>query len=252
MDYNINHLFEIALKAAIEAKKVAKKFILSPQVISSDFKDIKTLVDYEMNEIITSHLISTHIPILSEEGEKKCNKNLFWIVDPLDGTFNFTRGFGCYSVSISLWENDFPIVGIVYDIFNNKIYTSKKSFGARLGHSKLNVSTTQRIQDAILATGFPSGANYQTDVLLSVVTKIQLFKKIRAIGSASIMLSYVASGVFDVYYEKNIYLWDVAAGLALVEEAGGKFFIKYSGKDFKYEVLASNNILFEECKNILF
>ena len=252
MNYTINDLFQIALSAAIEAKNLAKKNILNPKVLSNDFKDIKTLVDHEMNEIIISHLKSTCIPILSEEGEKKNNKNIFWIVDPLDGTLNFARGFGCYSVSISLWENDSPILGIVYDISNNKVYTSKKSFGARLGHNKLKVSTTHRIQDAILATGFPSGANYQTDVLLSIVTKIQLFKKIRTIGSASLMLSYVASGVFDVYYEKNIYLWDVAAGLALVEEAGGKFLIKKSGKDFKYEVLASNNILFEECKSVLF
>ena len=252
MNYNIDELFQIALNAATEAKNLTKKYILNPKIISNDFKDIKTMLDYEMNEIIISHLKSTFIPILSEEGEKKEHKNLFWIVDPLDGTLNFSRGFGCYSVSISLWENNSPILGIVYDIFNNQVYTSKKSLGARLGHHNLKVSTTNFIQDAILATGFPSGANYQTDVLLSLVTKIQLFKKIRTIGSASIMLSYVASGVFDVYYEKNIYLWDVAAGLALIEEAGGKFLIRNSGKDYKYEVLASNNILFDVCKSILF
>ena len=209
------------------------------------------MVDFKMNEIIISHLKLTSIPILSEEGEKKEFKSLFWIVDPLDGTLNFTRGFGFYSVSISLWDFNSPVLGIVYDIYNNQIYSSKKSFGARLGHTKLKVSTTNSIKDAILATGFPSGANYQTDILLSLVSKIQLFKKIRAIGSASIMLSYVACGVFDVYYEKDIYLWDVAAGLALIEEAGGKFSIKKSSNEHKYEVLASNNILFDECQNIL-
>jgi myo-inositol-1(or 4)-monophosphatase len=252
MTINNEVLLEVALNAANKAKIIAYKYRLDSKIISSEFKDIKTLVDIEMNETIISYLKSTGIPILSEESEKIEQSDIFWIVDPLDGTLNFTRGYGCFSISISLWKGQNPELGVVYDIFNNRVYKSINHLGAKLDKLNILVSKTSRIQDAILATGFPSGADYQTNILLSIVKKIQVFKKIRAIGSASIMLSYVASGVFDVYYEKDIYLWDVAAGLSLVKEAGGKYFMRATDKAHKFEVLASNKILFEECKSILF
>ena len=101
-----------------------------------------------------------------------------------------------------------------------------------------------------MATGFPSDANYDSENLLNLVNNIQNFKKIRAIGSASLMLAYVAEGVFDVYYEKDIFLWDVASGLSLVKEAGGMIYYKKT-TGFKYEVLASNKLLFNKAKELL-
>ena len=250
MKIDIDELFQIALNAANDAKNSSIKYIIDSKIISHELKDIKTMADIEMNNIIISHLKLTGIPILSEESEKKHHNGYIWIVDPLDGTLNFSRGYGCYSISISLWNDDTPLIGIVYDIFNNQVYTSKKSKGTFLGTKSLHVSNTNQLQDAILATGFSSGANYHTDSLYGLVKQVQIFKKVRAIGSASIMLSYVASGVFDVYYEKDIYLWDIAAGLSLVKESGGKFIIRKTDDKFKYEVLASNKLLFNECRNI--
>lgn len=252
MEINKEELLQVALKAVFEAKNISLKVSHDFNILSSYFKDIKTRVDIEMNDVIISCLKSTGFPILSEERGGENLGNVYWIVDPLDGTLNFTRGFDCYSISISLWMNDSPQLGVVYDIGKNRVYTSKNNNGAWEGEKKIQVSTTNKIQEAILATGFPSGANYHTEILLSIVAKIQIFKKIRAIGSASLMLSLVASGVFDVYYEKDIYLWDVAAGLSLVKEAGGEYLIRKSGNDYRYEVLATNGLLFQECKNILF
>ena len=112
------------------------------------------------------------------------------------------------------------------------------------------LSEVSEIKEAILATGFPSGANYQTKDINVFVRNVQLFKKVRAVGSAALMLSYVSAGIFDVYYENDIYLWDVAAGLALVEGAGGRIYYRQNS-GMKYEVLASNKNIFDQVKSLL-
>ena len=242
----------IAKEAVFLAIDISKKYLIDSKIISYLDKDIKTMADIEMNEVIIARLSLTNIPIISEEKSNNSwsSKGYYWIVDPLDGTLNFSRGFGCYSISISLWKDKSPVLSIVYDLYQNRLYISEKNKGSRLDDLLIQVSSTKFVKDAILATGFPSGSNYQDDILSSLVTKIQQFKKVRAIGSASLMLAYVASGVFDVYYEKDIYLWDVAAGLGLISEAGGVFELKKTC-EFKYEVLACNKYLFSECKKIL-
>ena len=247
-----NNFTQIAKEAIYQAKEISKKYFYDSKVISSLDKDVKTLADIEMNKVIIDKLNSTNIPIISEEESNQFlpEKGYYWIVDPIDGTLNFSRGFGCYSISISLWKDELPHISIVYDLYQNRLFISEKNQGSRLNDNSIQVSSLKFIKDAILATGFPSGANYQYEALLPIVGNIIKFKKVRAIGSASLMLAYVASGVFDVYYEKDIYLWDVAAGLGLVSEAGGCFELKRTG-NFKYEVLASNKYLFSECKNML-
>ena len=251
MKLSNDELMDIALNSAKDARLVSRKYMLDPKVISNDKKDIKTLIDIEMNNVIISKLIQTDIPVLSEEGKKNKLNGLLWIVDPLDGTLNFSRNFNCYSISISLWKGDLPLIGLVYDISSEKIYQNSNFLRATLNNKTIGVSSVSQIEDAILATGFSSGTSYETNNLLSLVTKVQSFKKLRALGSASIMLAHVASGIFDVYYEKDIYLWDVAAGLSIVKASGGKYFIRKTNNNFKYEVLASNSFLFEDCYNLL-
>ena len=114
-----------------------------------------------------------------------------------------------------------------------------------------NVSKTNNLMDAVLTTGFPSGGNYSTEYLLKFVSSVQEFKKVRSIGSASLMLCHVAIGICDAYYENDIYLWDIAAGVLLVKEAGGKIYMKRKGNTWKYEVLASNKLIFEEACKLL-
>jgi myo-inositol-1(or 4)-monophosphatase len=246
------NLEKIAENASKKAYITAKKFIDDAIVLSEKDKDIKTLADEEINNIIINELINTKIPIISEEiDNQKINiSNRCWIIDPLDGTLNFSRQFPCSSISIALWDNNLPLLGLVKNIFDGTLYTSFLNKGTKKNSSYINVSQVSEINNAVLSTGFPSGANYESDNLLSFVKNIQKFKKIRAIGSASLMLAYVAEGVFDVYYEKDIYLWDVASGLSLVKEAGGEIFFKKTD-GFKYEVLASNKLIFNKAKDLL-
>ena len=242
----------IAKRAAFEAHTIGSSFKTNAGVLSSNFKDIKTLADLKMNDCIIGHLQSTNIPILSEEIEIIDNQlpDQCWIIDPLDGTYNFSRGYSCSAISIGLWKKNVPVLGVVMDVFTKDVYYSSDQ-NCLLNEQFISVSQVLRAEDAILATGFPSGASYATDDLMQFVKNVQVFKKVRALGSASLMLSYVASGVFDVYYEKDIYLWDVAAGLSLVKEAGGEIYYRRRAGKMKYEVLAANSTLFPEVKSLL-
>ena len=245
-------LLKIAERAASEAQKIAFGYRSDAQVLSSIYKDIKTQADLEMNECIIQVLKSTNIPIISEEMENTFDiiPARCWIIDPLDGTYNFSRRFPCSGISISLWENNEPVLGVIKDIFTNSTFSCRSNNGSFQDGVVIKVSEVPGVKDSILATGFPSGASYLTKDLATFVKNVQSFKKVRAIGTASLMLSYVSAGIFDAYYENDIYLWDVAAGLALVKEAGGKiYYRKKSG--MKYEVLAANRGIFDEVKSLL-
>lgn len=247
------NLLEIAEDTANKALTVLKSFIEDAGVISSNEKDIKTRADMELSAFIIAQLERTGIPVITEEAEyingklpRKC-----WIIDPIDGTLNFNRKFPFVGISICLWDDNKPVIGVVKDIFNDLTYASSLNMGAKIGSETIRVSKVNRVSEAVLATGFPSGGSYDTEDLMSFVKKVQDFKKIRAIGSASLMLSYVARGVFDAYFEKDIYLWDVAAGLSLVTEAGGKIYYSQKADSHKYDVLAANPLIFDEVKRLL-
>ena len=245
-------LLKIAERAASEAQKIAFGYRSDAQVLSSIYKDIKTQADLEMNECIIQVLKSTNIPIISEEMENTFDiiPARCWIIDPLDGTYNFSRRFPCSGISISLWENNEPVLGVIKDIFTNSTFSCRSNNGSFQDGVVIKVSEVSEVKDSILATGFPSGASYLTNDLAAFVKNVQSFKKVRAIGAASLMLSYVSAGIFDAYYENDIYLWDIAAGLALVKEAGGKIYYRQKS-GMKYEVLASNRSIFDEAKSLL-
>ncbi len=235
------------LHALDKAMDLALSYFDNPGILTNELKDIKTLVDLKMNEFILNELSGMGFPILSEESDCKHKAiNLTgWIVDPLDGTLNFTRKFPCVGISIAFMVDGIPTHGFVKDIFNNISYITNLNGRATKNGIAMNVSGVSQLSNAILSTGFPSGANYSTSELMHFVSNVQEFKKIRALGSASLMLCLVAEGVFDVYYEKGIYIWDVAAGIALVNASGGKYKLNKMSEPYKYEVLASNSEIFE-------
>jgi myo-inositol-1(or 4)-monophosphatase len=249
----INNL-EFLIEIVHDAYLYSKTYLDNPSIISSVEKDIKTELDYNLNKFITERLSYSGLDIISEEAE---NNNLdtlkekVWIIDPLDGTFNLSIKFPYSSISVALFDKSEPIIGVIKDIINGVTYSSEIGKGAWKMGKEIHVSQTKQINSAVLATGFPSGGNFDSNDMLKFVECVQKFKKIRAIGSASQMLAYVAEGVFDVYYEKDIYIWDVAAGLSLVREAGGEILVKSCDGSFKCEVLASNKLLFSEAKKIL-
>jgi myo-inositol-1(or 4)-monophosphatase len=238
-------------KTLEEARKIALLHLYNPGILTNEFKDIKTLVDQKMNEFVISSLSKTEFPILSEESKLSENIRCGWILDPLDGTLNFTRNFSFYSISVAFVDNFVPVHGFVLDISRNIFFSTNLNKQASKNNSIIKVSEESELSNSVLVTGFPSGASYNSKDLLSFVKNVQKFKKIRALGCASLMLCLVAEGVFDVYYEKGIYLWDIAAGLAIVEAAGGRYKLKKMSEPFQYEVFASNQYIFDKASNFI-
>lgn len=244
---NIVHI-DLAKQALEISREIAITYFDDPGILTNELKDIKTVVDQKMNECIIEELSRTGLPILSEESDSNQQSMLKtgWVIDPLDGTLNFTRKYPCVGISIAYMDNGLPVFGLVKDIFNNITYCTESNGKATKNGAVMKVSSHSEFNNAILATGFPSGGSYDSTELVDFVSNVQSFKKIRAIGCASLMLCYVADGIFDVYYERGIYIWDIAAGLALVKAAGGEYFIKPMDDLFKYEVLAANSEIFEK------
>lgn len=237
----------IAKKLATDARSRLNKLSLGTlTVINNNKKDLKLNADMIIHDFLCKELNKTNIYILSEEGR---NNNSFdidqlqWIIDPIDGTINYFRGFEVSAISICLWDKGLPVLGVIAPLNSNDIIFSFRGKGAWKNNKKINVSKIEKKNDAILATGFPSSRNYSSSSLQKTIAGIKEYKKVRMLGSAAMMLSFVAQGVFDFYDEEDIYIWDVAAGLSLVNEAGGKFILREGSSVFKYNVKASNKFL---------
>jgi len=211
-------------------------------------RDVKVLGDRKLEKLIVAKLVeSSGYPVLAEEkgltGEKEGHEGFWWIVDPLDGSLNFSRGIPISCVSIGLWRSMEPLLGVVYDFNRNEVFSGMVGKGAWVNGYPMQVSKVVENQNAVLCTGFPVGTDFSQKPLLSFVTKIREFKKIRLLGSAAISLAYVACGKADIYMENDIKIWDVAAGLALVKAAGGV--VQYSRTDLEngLKVKATNKLL---------
>jgi len=189
-------------------------------------RDLKLEADYALHQFICEALGKrSGFPVISEESPtdhwKQVNHGYVWIVDPLDGSLNFARGIPFASISIALWRGMTPLVGVVYDVHRQELFSGVVGTGAWLNGAAIHVSGVQRTHDAVLCTGFPVRMDYATSAIQEFITRVQTYKKVRLLGSAALSLAYVACGRADVYQEDRIALWDVAAGLALVQAAGG-------------------------------
>ena len=250
-------IFNLVRLAEITARSAGKCLLdaySSNSVVLSDYgKDIKTEADKVAETIVLKALRSTGCAILSEESRLSntdksfptiCESSLpIWIIDPLDGTYNFTRGFPMCCVSIALWQGMNPVLGVIYDFTYDKLYSGVVDNGASCNDKAIQVSTLANYDQAVLATGFPSSRDYSDSALETSIRTIQRFKKIRMIGSAALSLAHVSSGNVDAYTEDDIWLWDVAAGLALVKAAGGNYTISGIKNSYQLHALASNGFL---------
>ena len=209
-------------------------------------RDVKVAADRLLHEFLLERLAVTEIPVFSEEGELDSETDpteLRWILDPLDGSVNFSRGIPLFCVSIGLWNGSEPVLGIVHDPLRAETYSGLVGAGAWMNGDAIAVRTQTNYSEAILCTGFPVATDFSTKALSGFVTRVQSFKKVRLLGSAALSLAFVACGRADAYVEEGIALWDVAGGLALVRAAGGAFRTTPYGSDGRLTVMAANTVL---------
>ena len=223
------NLDELLITAADAARNAGDRLKSAqsegPKILSDQGRDMKLQADRESEETILNALKQTPYPILAEEsGEigKIDTGQPAWVVDPLDGTFNYSRLQPLCCVSIALVEGNRTLLGVVYDFNRSDMYSAIPSLGkALLNGSPMKVSSATDRGQASLATGFPVNRDYSTESLQGMIGYFQNFKKIRMFGTAALSLAWVSCGKVDAYFEEDIMFWDVAAGLALVEAAGG-------------------------------
>lgn len=241
---------QTALKAAEAAAKIQLEHLgsdLGIETKSSD-SDLVTIVDKACEAVIRQIILEAHPDhsILGEEGGNVGMSRYQWIVDPLDGTVNYAHGFPFFCVSIALEIDGVRSVGVIHDPNRHEVFTGIQGGGAFLNGKAIRVSSIAQLTGrAMLATGFP----YDTEAALK---SIEVFRKFLALGlpvrrpgAAALDLAYVACGRIEGFFEYKLNSWDCAAGILMIEEAGGRV-SSFEGELYQYEekkIVASNGLV---------
>ena len=223
-----------------------KKNIKDYQFSNEVPREVKAEADIIIEKILIDKLSISDLSILSEESgliKSESNSNLRFIIDPIDGTVNFIRGICNCSISVALFDGNTPVFGVLASYPSGIITWGGKGIGAFMGEMPINVSSIKDTKKGVLCTGFPSRFEFNSKTILEQIHLMQSFNKVRMLGSASQSLLQVAQGSVEAYVESNIMIWDVAAGIAIVEGAGGEFRINKQDYNYPIEVIASNNLI---------
>ncbi|MBN1945068.1 MAG: inositol monophosphatase [Bradymonadales bacterium] len=260
------HPLSAYLESAIEAARLAGQVVQEglgsrPADLQLEQKgevNLVTRIDRLAEEAVIGHLTSrfpTHGIWSEEQGEVRIGSGLLWLVDPLDGTTNLAHGHPHCSVSIACLLDRRPVVAVVFDPMRDELFAATAGGGTRLNGTPIRVSDISILQAALLATGFPYDRQLQAGFYLRAVEAfLEVGQGIRRMGSAALDLAWLACGRLDGYWEPGLKPWDVAAGVLLVEEAGGRV-TDYGGSSFDVlnpeAILASNGCLHPEMIRIL-
>ena len=210
--------------------------------------DLVTIADREAEKLIVER-IRAKFPdhdIMGEEGTRRdTGSDYKWYIDPLDGTTNFAHHYPVFCVSIALERKGERIAGVVFDPTRNEMFSAEKGHGAELDGRRISVSKVSRMAESLVATGFPSHKRHKNPNIHFYHQITLRTHGIRRAGSAALDLCYVACGRFDGYWEFNLNPWDTAAGVLVVQEAGGRVTGIYDDPfDIaSKEVVASNTVL---------
>ena len=241
---DLNQSLQIAKSAAL----LAGEFLLKSKgtnlnVLLNEGRDLKLQLDIDTENIIKDYISTqSNYPILGEEtGSSKELDEYFWVVDPLDGTSNFLRDIPISCVSIALMENMTPVLGVIYDFNHEDLYFGHTQSKAYINDQEIHVSSLSRKNESTLITGIPAKTSYSDAEFNNLISTFQIWKKIRMIGSAAMAAAYVAAGKAERYQEKGIFLWDVAAGAAIVIAAGGQVSMTNLQSDYRVDAKFSNN-----------
>jgi len=220
-------LVNTALKAARKAGDIMLQSLDRLDTInpaSKGLRDFVTDIDKRAEREIIYILQKTypdHGIIAEESGEHQANSDSVWIIDPLDGTHNYLRGFPHFCVSIGFRHKGKLEHGLVYDPIRQELFTASRGSGARLNDRRIRVSNTLHLENALIGTGFPTHPDHLTAQLDCFKKLLPHVADIRCSGSAALDLCYVAAGRLDAFFESHLNIWDIAAGSIMVKEAGG-------------------------------
>jgi myo-inositol-1(or 4)-monophosphatase len=246
---------EAAIEIAQEAGKILMEEFSRPLDIryKGDEVDLVTQADKLSEQAIVARL-KERFPghaVAAEEGTGQDTASEFrWHVDPLDGTTNFAHGYPCFCVSIALAQRDTLLAAVVFNPFYNELYAAARGQGATFNGKKISVSKNRTLSTSLLCTGFPVRNRKLSPNLQYYGEFTQRSHGVRRDGSAALDLGCVACGRFDGFWEFGLNKWDTAAGVLLIEEAGGKV-SDFEGRPYQLGgpvILATNGLIHEEMR----
>ncbi|MCF2970557.1 inositol monophosphatase [Synechococcus sp. Nb3U1] len=242
---------DVASEAALEAAALLRSYAGGTLAIEEKRPgDLVTAADRASEDLILN-ILKRHFPedvILTEEsGQQGSAQGLYaWMIDPLDGTTNFAHGYPFAAVSMGLLQGREPVLGVICDVFQGDLFRAGQGMGATRNHKPIQVSTTTELSRSLLVTGFAYDRRETSDNNYAEFCHFtHLTQGVRRGGSAALDLAYVATGQLDGYWERGLSPWDIAAGIVLVREAGGKV-TAYDGSPvdvYSGRLLASNGEL---------
>ncbi len=254
----IKAALESAMEAAREAGSLLNQKLHSKKRANFVSQhDIKLELDVRCQKLIERSLLRRHpgIAILGEEGETgEVTGDARWVVDPIDGTVNYTYGIPHACVSIALQQRSTrrtarqtegyeTLVGVIYDPFLDEMWTATRDDVARLNGKRIHVSQRGRLEECVLAIGF-SKTKASMDLMLPGFNRlVQRVRKMRIMGAAALSLAWVAAGRMDAFVESGVRLWDIAAGGLLIERAGGEFYCRPIDGYQRFRLIANNGLV---------
>jgi myo-inositol-1(or 4)-monophosphatase len=242
------------LESAVFVAKLAGKNLREAgesmrHIRSAIGRDVKLQADVDSEALIRRELATrTGLPVIGEEegGDEKLLERTepFWVVDPLDGTYNYLRGVPICCVSIALMRGGNFVLGVIHDFNRDETFSGGEGLGMFVDGEKITPAWETVTSKATLQTGLTTAQSYDEESLKEFAKLAGSFKKTRAIGSAATALAWVAAGRCDVYHETSIRLWDIAAGIALIKAGGGAAKIRQlPGMSLAYDVWAGSPAL---------
>ena len=256
---NLNLAQSTAVRAAQEVGALMRRHLHSPKRANSTTQhDIKLELDVRSQALIEKTLRSAFpdVAILGEEGVTgDVSAGYRWVVDPIDGTVNFAYGIPHACVSIAFqgraegagpadYADDYnTLLGVVYDPFADELWTAARGRAARLNGKTIRVSQRHKLSEAVVSIGFTKTRESLEATLPYFNKLVHRVRKIRMMGAAALGLTYVACGRFDAYIEREVRIWDIAAGGLIIECAGGEFWRRALPGEHRYRATASNGLL---------
>ncbi|MXX45982.1 MAG: inositol monophosphatase [Acidimicrobiia bacterium] len=215
--------------------------------------EVDRRAEAEIRRMLMTHRPSDDI-VGEEEGGVLPTEGRAWIIDPLDGTVNFIHGLAPVSVSVALWEDGAPLVGVVIEAIHGEEFTAVRGEGAWLDSQPISVSCQAALSQALVGTGFPYDRRERAHEYAALIGAVLAESQgIRRRGSAALDLCYVAVGRFDAFWEQGLAVWDMAAGILMVEEAGGKV-TGLDGRKVPLDgsaVIATNGLVHDQFAKVL-
>jgi myo-inositol-1(or 4)-monophosphatase len=253
-------MLQTAIEAAVEAGKFLKMNVGKVRQLerkAGQETNLVTEFDKKAEDIIIGMIKKRfpHHDFLSEEaGAADVQSEYRWIIDPLDGTTNFAHGMPIFSVTIGLEHKGEMVLGAIYDPNQDELFTAEKGKGAWLNKRRIEVSKHSKLINSLIVTGFPYTVNENPELeMVHFKNFLVESQAVRRLGSAAIDLAYVACGRFDGFFEGHLNAWDMAAGVLLVMEAGGKWtdYRGFPSTVYNRQMLATNGVIHDQMIAIL-